>query len=295
MKIKIYKMKISEFIICILLLMVIFSEILSKYISNIFSYCDELFVIFVLILSIIKLCLHSHSDLNDNERNIVILYIVLSIIGIIGNNNTNYQKVKFAIIIDWIGWLKFFAMYVGCMFIIKKENANKYYNIMLQNIKIILVFFTILEILSILKVINLSPGYVRFGIQSFSIFGHPSAASSILAAFIGFLLFDYDKNKKWVYIALILSFATFRFKAIVFCLVVLYTKLFLGRKISFFKVIFIISIAIIIAWPQIKFYFLEPTASRARALNVSIKIANDNIPLGSRICYIWNSNIGKIL
>lgn len=293
MKVKLYKLNLNELFIFSSVILLVVTGVLTTYVSDVFSMVDEIYTGYIIIVGIAYLAIYRRNNLIKDEKKILMVYIAIVILGILGNNKSKFQTNNSAIIIETITWGKLFLTYIFLMEIMRKEKSEKYYEISLMLIKFLTVCSIILEILNLLKIIKLADGYDRFGIPSFSLFGHPSAASTIFAVAVAMLLYDEKKNKKWIYACLILEILTFRFKAIIFCCIVIYIKFFMKRKISFGKILFVLIIGIAIAWNQIEFYFLNSTASRAVALKTSVEIANDYFPLGSGLATFGTSSSGK--
>lgn len=286
-------LKLSELIIFFLIILLIFSEVLSEKISPIFSYIDEIYTIIIISLGILYICLSRKKKFIKEEKKIILIYCLIVVLGLIGNKNSGFQSDKKTIIIEIITWSKLFLTYVFLLKIVKVERCTVYYKLSIRCIKLLLIISCFLEILNLTKILPLSEGYDRFGIPSFSFFGHPSSASSIFAVAISILTYDAKKNKKWIFIGLALEILTFRFKGILFSLMVIYIQFFMNKKVSFIKICFIAILAVIMAWNQIEFYFLNSTASRAVALNTSIKIANDFLPVGSGFATFGTALSGK--
>lgn len=281
MKLKFYKLRIIEIIMLILLCLFIFNEALTNYISNFFSYIDEIIMFIIFLFYIINIVKRKGKiSFTKSENIIFITYILLYIIGIIGNCISKFQNNIFAIVIDMISWMKFFITYILIVNTINKDRAIIYYYYIVKLAKIIMIFFLILEILNLTTDFQFVDGYKKFGIKAFSFFGHPSFASSILAGFVTLFLLKPTQNAKWIFLGLMLITATLRTKAFAFTCLVIYSLIFLRKNINLIKMITILLLIIIIGWSQIQYYFLNQNASRARALNASIEIANDYAPIG---------------
>lgn len=293
MKLKIYKLNFLEIVVFLLLILIIFSEALYKNIGSIILYVDDLCILLIEIMSIYLVMFKKSEKIKNSEKAIFLFMLFLSFIGFLGNLNTGYQDNIFAMIVDFFGWHKFFLAYICFIICLKSENIAKYYQIILSVTKKIIVIGVILEIFNLLKIINLTPGYERFGINSFSFGGHASAASFILAAFTSVLLYEHKKNRVWIVLALFLEVCTFRFKAIAFLALVIFCMFFMKKKFSILKMIIIGIFIVCIVWEQIVFYFFASDASRAMALNASIEIANDEFPIGAGFATFGTNMSGK--
>lgn len=294
MKIKFYKLNIGEILILIALFLFIFNEVLTKYISTIFSYIDDFTLILILIyygINTIKKKTNTFS--HKYEIRILILFIVLYVIGILGNVLSKFQGNSFAIVVDMLSWMKFFISYIFLINTIKKDKAKVYYEYIVKVGKLIIALSFILEMFNLTTDFRLVEGYEKFGIKAFSFFGHPSFASSILAGFISALLVEPKKNKIWILLGLVLIAATLRTKAFAFVALVVYALIFFRKKINILKIIMIFLLVIFIGGSQIQYYFLDINASRARALRTSIEIANDYAPIGSGFATFGTPMSGK--
>ena len=294
MKFRYYKLNIIEIIMLIVLFLFVFNELLTKYVSSVFSYIDDLAIILIIICYNVKSIKNkAKTNINKYELKIVILYIILYIIGILGNLTSNFQENLFAIIVDMLSWVKFFIAYILLLNMIKKNRVKVYYDYIVKMGKLIILFGLVLEILNLTTDFQLVEGYEKFGIKAFSFFGHPAFTSSILAGFVAIFLFDSKKNKNWIMLGSILLMATLRTKAFAFVLLIVYTVFFLKRKINVLNIIMAISLVVAVGWSQVQYYFLNPNASRARALNASIEIANDYVPIGGGFATFGTPMSGK--
>lgn len=293
MKINIVKTNFIEKIFILLFLILIFSETLTSITGNsIFLMTDDLIVVVLFLNYIYNLVFRKKTNkLNKNEKRIIYIFLIILLIGVLGNIIYGHQKNCFAIISDAFGWIKFFGIFIFLLKIIKED--NKYYLISVHIAKLITIFGVFFEILNLLNFVNLTPGYDRFGIHSFSFFTHPSATASLFATIVCIFLYRRQQNKVFLIMALILETLTFRFKAIGFVIMVLFLFIFMKKKISYFKVLCLTIIVVLISWNQITFYFLNSEASRAVALNTSFQIANEYFPLGSGFASFGTAASGK--
>lgn len=282
MKLKFFKLNIIEIIMLITLFIFVFNESLTKYVSPIFSYIDDFIIIFIYIFYLINLIKKKGKiKFSKYEVKIFIAYIFLYVVGVLGNSLSKFQDNIFAILIDMLSWTKFFIAYILLVNIIKKDRVKTYYDYIAKMGKLIIVLGLILETLNLTTDLKLVDGYEKFGIKAFAFFGHPSFTSSIIAGFVALLLIEPKKNIKWILLGLVLMATTLRTKAIAFVCLIIYSLIFLRKNINLLKTIMIFLIVLVVGWSQIQYYFLNPNASRARALNASIEIANDYAPIGS--------------
>lgn len=283
MKIRYKKSTLIDAILMLILFLFVFNEFLSNHVSRFFSYIEDITMIALILIFIIqfirkrgKICLEKH------EKIILISYVLIYILGALGNIVSEFQSSNFAILVDILSWTKFFIAYIGLVNIMKKDTADKYYTYLVKFAKFIIVIGLVLEILNLTTNIELADkSYAKFGIKAFSLFGHPAFASSIFAGLTSILLVEPKKNRLWIFLGLILVGATLRSKSFAFICLVIYSLIFLRKNINLLKVLILGILVVIVGWSQIQYYFLNPNASRARVLNTSIEIANDYFPTGS--------------
>lgn len=291
---KCYKLNVSQILWGGLLFLFIFNEILTQHISSFFSYIDDIAIVLIILFFIIKIIRQKGKiELEKNEIRILFLYIVIYCLGILGNFISKFQDKSIAIIIDMLSWTKFFIGYICLVNLIKKDKVNNYYDCLIKIGKLIVIIGIVLEILNLLTDIQLVDGYEKYGIKAFSLGGHPSFTSAIFAGFTVLFLVEPKKNKFWIALSMILVTATLRSKGIAFVCLVIYALIFLRKNISVLKIITVGVLAVIVGWNQIQYYFFNENASRARALNTSIEIANDYLPVGSGFATFGTIMSGK--
>ena len=283
MKIRKYKLTLKDIILMIILFLFVFNEFLTKNVSGFFSYIEDATMVGIILILVVRLILkRGKINFEKHEKVIIVSYVLIYIIGILGNYVSGFQKNNFAIMVDLLSWTKFFVAYVGLVNIIQKQTANKYYTYLINFAKVIILIGIVLEILNLATSLELTgKTYAKFGIKAFSLFGHPAFASSIFAGFTALLLVEPKKNKLWICLGLILVAATLRSKSFAFVGLVIYSLIFLRKNINTLKILIVGVLVLIIGWSQIQYYFLNPNASRARALSASVEIANDYFPVGS--------------
>lgn len=284
MKNKYKKPKLIDISLMLILFLFVFNGFFTKYISGVFSYIEDIAMIVMILIFMIQIIRkRGKIYLEKYEKVILVSYVLIYILGIIGNIVSEFQESKFAILVDILSWTKFFIAYIGLVNIIKKDTADKYYLYLVSFAKLIIVIGLVLELLNLTTNIELADKlYARFGIGAFSLFSHPAFTSSIFAGLTSILLVEPKKNKVWIFFGLILTAATLRAKSIAFVCLIIYSLIFLrNNKNVLLKVLILGMLVVIVGWSQIQSYFLDPTASRARVLNTSIEIANDYFPTGS--------------
>lgn len=288
MKIKIIKFSVCEIVIIVLSILVVTSSLLTYWFKISVSYADDILTVLTICLTAFILFFFYREKKIDLK--LFLFPMITTTIGFIGNLVSNYQNNLVAILLDAFSWQKFFLLY-ACFLVILQSKENKsffYLNIAQKVSKLLIIFGVIMEILNLIGIIYPAPGFDRFGLPAFTFGLHPSNSTSILAVIISLLFWDEKKNSTYIYISLMLIVLTFRFKGIAFACFVLYfilknilphmkSKVKIPLTIQIIPIILCISF---ICWDQITFYFASPTASRARALTTSFKIAAKAFPFG---------------
>ncbi len=293
MKLKIFKLNFIEFLFFLIFLLMLFSGYISKCFSY-FTYIDDVCMVLIVLFTIVK-CIICSKSIKLNRKKIAIFTLIcfLMTIGIYGNYISKFQPNKFAILVDLLDWQKILLSYMCFSILIKDTKANNYYNLAISICKIIILVSLIFAILNLFNIINLTPGYERFGLNTFSLGDHPSNTASLFAIIISLLLLEKENNKIWIVIALVLESLTFRFKALGFSICVILAIIFMKKKISLYKVLAMGIIIIALSWNQISFYFFSSTASRAIALRTSFNIAKDYFPVGIGLASFGTSISGR--
>lgn len=272
----------------VLLTFLIFYGFLSEFINPIFKYVDEFIVVYLFVYFILISGKNHSFYISKTDKNILICLLLLTIIGFFSNILSKFQPNVLYSILDWFSFMKFPLSYILLSKIIKYKNDElSYYdfNRISLYFKIILIIIMFIVIGNLIFDFNLAPTYSRFGIRSYSLGGHPSFASAVCAAIASYFMIDYKKNFLWIILALILSSATLRIKAIVWAFLMFLFIIFnREKKIKGKQVIMLLLVGIVIAlcvsYKSIQFYFIDPNASRNNALFGSFKIANNYFPFG---------------
>ena len=272
------KYSIIEIISIISIISLFFSGFLKTIVSPVFGYIDECILIIYILIYVCNLLIKKTKTISKNSIILILNSILMVILGLIGNYASDYQNVKFAIIVDMFSWLKFFFMFAITYEVVKQERVNKYYEIA----KKLSIFFVISGYIVYGRILigKLNMGS-RYGIKVFSLGGHPSFACAFYAVIISIFLHKYNENKKWIIFASILEILTLRSKAFGFCLLVILLILFLRKKINLKKILIAAMGVVVFIWERISYYFLDTTASRAVALITSCKILKKFFPIGS--------------
>lgn len=284
MRIRLIRLSFREAIIMALSSIIALAGLIRFLTGLSVSYADDLLTVFVILSAVITI-------VRLKKRNVVSLFVLpllFTSVGLIGNYINTYQYNKFAIFTDLLGWQKFMLLYACFNIILSSERINIYLKYTEKLLKLMIVVGVIQEVLNLCRIVTLAPGFDRFGLPAFTFGMHPSNTSSILALAVSVLSVHEKKNKKYIYLAILLGILTFRFKSIAFGFLAVYflfkDKIVVGKNqkripVGIQMIPLVIAI-LIISWEQIQFYFVSPTASRARALVSAFYLAKMSFPVG---------------
>lgn len=283
------KNTIFSTIFFVLISLLIFYGFLSKYVSKVFNYIDEVMVLFLIFGMIYALIKKQKIVFNKNEKAIIFITFLLFIIGGTGNLISGYQNSIIHILIDAFSFLKFPMTYI-CLTKIIETNAYKInkriYEKTIIFCKIITIIIFLLVISNYIFKLNIAPGHGRYGLLSYSLGGHPTFAAAVCCFIASIFMIKPSNNYIWIVVNILLCAATLRTKAIAWgVLIILFLIVYKEEKINTKKIIKMCTlggiIALLLGFNSIKFYFLDQSGSRNNALVGAIKIANQYLPIGS--------------
>lgn len=281
---KILNLKVNEFIFLIFIFLMIFYGFESKYISKYFSYIDEIFTIVFIGSAVIKKLFNKNKEnkLKKDDKKILLFLFCLMIIGIIGNIISKYQTNYLAVAIDILSYTKFFGVYLAGLINFNIEKSERYYEIAEYFTKFLLIIISIIFIGNQFFDWCKANQYSRYGLPIYTLGGHPTYAAAVCTGCLSILLINPNKNKIWIFIALILIFFTLRMKAIAFVaimsMLIILKKL--DKKFSINILVISVILAIVLARNYIKAYFFTDSASRRMALQGAIMLAKMFFPIG---------------
>ena len=276
------KTKEGQIFIIVWMVLFVFQSLLSN-LSSIFSYIDEAPLIFFLIISGIKVI--SKNKITIKKKNCMCIFAIILFIlaGLAGNVMYRYQPWKL-VAVDLITNLKFFGA-IGFFLMHIDENSldNKRIFTVIKIITITITFVFLVD-----RVINIFPSEYRYGIKSAKLFyEHPTYLAGICAFLIA-LMTMYDSNKFALYILMNITILAFTLRSKAIVSVVVYIMLYmiikkLKCKLKVWQIIIVGIVAIICAWSQIYFYFINLGGQSARSvmLTTSFKIVKDYFPIGT--------------
>lgn len=277
-------------VVLVFTLLTMFEMTLSSILNIDLKFIDDVFVILTF-LYFIFICIKRRKIIFDKyELIIAVSWILMCIVGVIGNIFVMGQKNIFAILVDILSWQKFVFMFLASKSIIGDKNIDGRFKPIECICKALIVVGGIFAILNLLNIINLYPTDSRYGLNIFTIMGgHPSVTSAYYACICAILFLNKDKNKIWIIMSALLCAATLRSKSFVYVMVLAATFILskdcivkrMNTKRIIISILVLLSIGLIISFKSIKFYFLDTRAARSILVQTSVKIANDNFPYGS--------------
>ena len=210
---------------------------------------------------------------------------VFSVAGLLGNVLHRYQPWK-SVIVDLYTNLKFFlailtghALFQG----VEWEKMKRYGG---MHARVIVLFLFLVFLLD--RVFVIWPGSVRYGFRTAKLFFDHATYLAGAASFLLMLLtiFYEKKNLPFIAMGLILLVFTLRSKAFasaaILAALVIYF-IFLKGKVKLWHILLAGGVCVVIAWPQIRYYFIELGGKSTRSVmhGMAFQIAKDYFPLGT--------------
>lgn len=261
----------------------VFQNVIELYVP-IFKYFDELISILALPIIFFKIKRKDKNILNKENILLIGSFVFMMFLGICSNIKYKYQEFM-PIFSDIIVVFKFFGVYYFSKCILTNEKIDKYKDDLLRNVKCIIMFLFIFTILN--YVFNIFDGDIRYGIKSNRLFYQHTTFLVAVSVFLISLLLILQKKtiNRYSLIVLFIMCTTLRSKAIAFAITFVILGVYLERynkKISIIKLAMLGIICVVVAFNQVKYYFVEiENSARATLLKTSIEIAEDYFPIGT--------------
>lgn len=256
--------------------------VMEASISRVFpiiDYYDEMFSIIIFVMFLCDL----HGKINKNIFKIILTLCLLIIIGTFGNLMTDINLNAFIMGVDALGVIKVFISLISI-----KELTNRTTK---KAIVSALSFFISIFILIcfLFYFVTYSGGNseffseARFGIKSYSfIMTNPGELGYLLMGMFLLLTLDTKKRLLIKMMTLFLILTTTKGPQVLFVLIFLFLKFFIGKKrINSIHLISITIITLIVGQYQIHNYLLNETSVRYILNLTSLQIAKDHFPIGS--------------
>ena len=280
------KLNIKYILLILIIYIFIYQELLQSYVP-IFSYFDELLALISLPV-ILKNIIDAKGIINFKKNNTKLFFwlIVILVDGLLSNVIYRYQKILF-VLSDVILVFKFFLVYYLAKNTYDNSFVDKHKDGISFHIKLNIFVLFVLSVFNYL--FHIWPYSYRFGIMSNSLFySHPTYLAAVCIYLFAFLMLLSDSIKKNIIQYIILIFiliSTLRLKAISTAIVVIIMAIYVlitKKKLNIAKIFIIAIFAIIIAFDQVNYYYIELDGSARKQLtNKSVEILKDYFPVGT--------------
>ena len=286
----------DAFIIFIITYLLISELLLNK--INFFKYTDEIMTIIFGIYIFFKL-VTSKIIVKKEFKNIFYSYIIIIIIGILGNLIFKVQLNKLAIALDILSFSKIFICSIGLSIIIGKEDTNNIINKFYLPSKIFLVIATICGIISLFINIGMR-GEKRFGFYAYNfLYVHEHIFSiTILIAYLFLKNYEVKENKKntiYKILAIICMILTTKGPSLIWACSILIIEIYFKKnsKLNIFIISVFAIIIILLGQYQIKTYIQTTDSPRYLLYKYSIINMDKYKPLGSGFATYGSDMAGK--
>lgn len=250
-----------------------------------FSYIDESVALIGAVLAVYEATVVQKFRFTKNQLYIGIALSIFVLAGLTGNLIYRYQPWK-SVIIDLYTNLKFFFAIGTGYYLFRNVSWENLKKIGVQSSKTILTILFCIFIVD--RFVNLYPAEVRYGIKSAVLFySHPTYLAGAMAFLVVLLTVFYEKkNLPFIAMALVMMAFTMRSKAITSAAAYVAVFLFFAvwkRKLKLWHIAALGAACVIIAWPQISYYFIElgGRSTRSVILLKSFTIMKDYFPIGT--------------
>lgn len=250
-----------------------------------FSYVDEAVALMGALLVAYDVIFERNHKRTKEQWIIVALMAVLAGAGLAGNLIYRYQPLK-VVAVDLFTNFKFFLAMGTGYYLFQNATWSTLENAAVKSAKIIMAIVSCVFLAD--RVMNLYPAEVRYGIKSAVLFySHPTYLAGSMAFLVAVLTVFFDKkNVPFILMGLALIAFTLRSKAIASA--AMYVALFvvfavLKWKLRLWYIAAAVAVCVLLAWPQIRFYFIElgGTSARSVMLATSLLIMKDYFPIGT--------------
>lgn len=279
-------LNLKYLIFILLVYLFIFQNILQTFFVG-FKYLDEILALLSIPIIVVNICKSKWIiKLKNNNLSILVCLILIFISGIIGNIKYKYQIMQLAFG-DALLVFKFFMIYYLAKQYFNGDFINDFRKKIQIHIKINIIILFILTILN--YIYEIWPSSYRYGVMSNCLFyDHPSCLAAICIFLLGCLFLvtnNIKKNILEIIMLLVILLTTLRLKAIaaafIITIMIIYV-LITKKKLNLAKFAVIGIFALIIAFDQVSYYYLESDDSARKQLSLkSIEIAKDYLPIGT--------------
>lgn len=285
MNLKLHKYRPWEVVFFICFYLLVFQNPLIEYVSEVFTYVDEIFPLLGIFFLIYWGCgANKKLTARRDTLNIAALLMVFVLCGVSANIIYEYQPTRL-VLKDLFVNIKFFLSIITGFYLFQYVRLSKE-RLLWHACFCITILFMLLAIDVVFNIFP-SPGY-RYGMKVRNlIFGHVTYLVGACMFLLSILMACFEKkNIKYIVMTMALLLSTVRSKAIVGAtayLFILYFILLKRKKIKMWHILVIAAVGLYIAWDQISFYYIELAERSARAVmtQTSLQIMKDYFPIGT--------------
>jgi len=275
----------KEWILLILFYLLLLQNPLGEWLP-VFNYTDELLALIGPVLYVSRVLNSGRIVARKENLRLLTALMIFLLSGLLGNLIYDYQKTS-AVLEDIYVNLKFFMailtgyeLYVRC----RPENCRR---IFLSQAKTAAVILFLLLLADLMFELFESMG-TRYGMRVVQLsYGHPTYLAGAMVFLLVILTLYYEKkNNLYLFMTGMVLFFTLRGKAIGGIAVYFLVYFFIlkqRKKLRFWHILLLAVVALVVAWEQISFYYveLEGTSARSALTQMSFVIARDYFPIGT--------------
>lgn len=285
MKLKFRRYQGWEIIFFACFYLLVFQNPLTEYVSEIFTYVDEVFgLVGVLLVAYLGFSAVRKLTIKKSTMGIVIPLLIFVFCGVAANMIYQYQPANL-VLKDLYVNLKFFLSVITGFYLFRYAHPEK--ERMLHHAKFCTTLLFLLLVFDIAFNVFPDGGY-RYGFKVRNlIFEHVTYLAATCVFLLSVLMACYEKrNTTYIAMALIVLISTMRGKALAggaVYIIVLYFVFLKRQKMKLWHILLIGVLGLYIAWDQISFYYVELSGQSARSVltKTSFEIMKEYFPIGT--------------
>ena len=287
----------SEWILTLFFWLLVLQNPLES-VASIFSYIDECLALLGVVLLLYNVFANRQLKIKKTYAKIMLALLVFVLAGLLGNYIYKYQNTT-SVLIDLFTCLKFFLCIVVGYEMIRWFGTESVTSVFLNSAKLwSAVLFALLIVDLVFKVFpDLG---TRYGFRVVKLFYfHPTyLAGAVVFLLASLTVFHQHKNNLYIILSLSVLFFTLRGKALAGVAIyglVFFFILYQRKKIKLWHILLIGVVALLVAWEQFSFYYIDLEGQSARSLmtQVSVQIAKDYFPIGTGFGTFASSEAAK--
>lgn len=274
-----FKIKKKELYLAVFIVLIMFQQPLQGKLS-VFSYLDELPALLAIAISGV---FSGRITVRKKNAGLIRALLCFVLSGLLGNILFRYQPLKY-VVIDLFTNLKFILTL--CFSLRFFSNGIRGYDRLPGVLSALSGLLFLLFLAD--RLFGLYGGEVRYGIRAAALFfGHPQYLAGFCVCLIAGLSL-YGPGRYWRPIVLDLIMTAFTLRAKAFASVTAFGCLAfivyaLRSQIKFRRYVLLAGLSVLVAWPQISYYFITLAGASARSviLRTSFQILIDYFPIGT--------------